>query len=761
MVMEKTGGIVATDVSKDAQAGAMKAGPAQDKDAQELVFDVGDLDCADCAAHFEEAVRKLKGVSGATLNFATAALAVAPATPDPAKRQALRRAIEKLGQQMGHPATLRGEPAQATAQAAGWITRLREHRRDLLTGLSGLLVSIAFVSHLLQTPEWASNALYALGILVGGYNVARAGWYGFLATRSLDMNALMTLAAVGAMAIGEWAEGAMVIFLFSLGNTLESYTISRARTAIRSLMTLAPKAALRLAGERQEQVAVETLAVGDRILVRPDERIPMDGIVESGHSAVNQAPVTGESIPVEKEVGNEVYAGTVNGEGSLMVRVTRLAKDNTIVRIIRMVEEAQASKAPSQRFVDRFSRVYTPLVIAGAVGVAIIPPLLGAGAFGQWFYRALVLLVISCPCALVISTPVSIVSAIASAARMGVLVKGGAYLEVLGAIKVVAFDKTGTLTQGQPVVVGAQCELHDSDIASEKCTECRELFAQAVAVEQYSQHPIARAVVAQAGNYGVDLARTSAEDVRSQPGRGISGVVKGHKVAVGSHSYTHENHKDVAKPEFCQLVDASAAEGKTTVVVEDECCGRRAFIAVADTLRPSAPQVIADLKRSGVVQTVMLTGDNQATAEAIARQAGVDQVRAGLSPEGKVEAIKDLLAAHGQVAMIGDGVNDAPALAQATVGVAMGAIGTDAALETADVALMADDLTKLVPTMRLSHQTLSTIKQNIAISLFIKALFLGLAVAGVATLWMAVFADVGTSMVVIANGMRLLRVRGS
>ena len=738
-----------TDIDKDDQADLA------------LAFDVGDLDCADCAAHFEEAVRKLKGVSEATLNFATAVLTVTPATPDPGKHQALRRAIEKVGQQMGHSATLRGEEVRVAPQPVGWQRLLQGHRRDLFTALSGLLIVLAFVAHLLQAPEWASNALYALGILIGGYEVARAGWYGFWATHSLDMNALMTLAAIGAMIIGEWAEGAMVIFLFSLGNTLESYTIGRARNAIRSLMSLAPKVALRLKGEQQEQVAVEALAVDDRILIRPDERIPMDGLVESGRSSVNQAPVTGESIPVEKMTGSEVYAGTVNGDRALVVRVTRLAKDNTIARIIRMVVEAQASKAPSQRFVDRFSRIYTPLVIIGAVLVAIIPPLLGLGAFPSWFYRALVLLVIACPCALVISTPVSIVSAITSAARMGVLVKGGMYLEQLGAIKVVAFDKTGTLTQGQPMVIATQCERHDADTAPEKCAECRELFTQAAAVEQYSQHPLARAVVAQAESYGLDVAGTPAQDVRAEPGRGISGVVNGHKVTVGSHAYVHENHKERASPEFCRLVDAAAAEGRTAIVVEDECCGRRGFISVADALRPSAPRVVADLKRAGIVQTVMLTGDNQATAEAIARQAGVDQVRAGLTPEGKVEAIKELLAAHGRVAMVGDGVNDAPALAQATVGIAMGAIGSDAALETADVALMADDLTKLVPTIRLSRRTLGTIKQNIAISLFIKALFLALAVAGVATLWMAVFADVGTSLIVIANGMRLLRARGS
>lgn len=727
-----------------------------------LVFDINDLDCADCAAHFEEAVRKLPQVAAAELNFATALLTVTLADADPVVRLAVQRAVEKVGQQMGHAAVLRGAPAEVAAapQRPDRWQWVRAHRRDLLTAAAGVLIVVAFLLRLTGLPEWASNLLFALGMIVGGFEIARAGFYGVLATRSLDMNALMTIAAVGAMIISEFAEGAMVIFLFSLGNTLESYTISRARHAIRSLMSLAPKVAWRVVGERQEQVPVDALRVGDHILIRPDERIPMDGIVESGASAVNQAPVTGESVPVEKGVGAEVYAGTINGEGSLRVRVTRLAADNTIARIIRMVEEAQASKAPSQRFVDRFARVYTPIVIAVAILVALIPPLLLGGVWSEWLYRALVLLVISCPCALVISTPVSIVSAIAAAARMGVLVKGGAHLEALGGVDVVAFDKTGTLTRGQPVVVGGHCELHDKSVTTQECAQCQDLLTEAAAVEQFSRHPLARAVVAHAQERGINPAEAKVEDVRSEPGRGMTATVNGHQVAVGSHAFAHEQHAGAVDPAFCRMVDEAAAAGQTTMVVEDRCCNLRGFFAMADALRPAAPQVIADLKQIGIRQTVMLSGDNQATAEAVGKQAGVDLVRAELSPADKVQAVRDLLREHGGVAMVGDGVNDAPALSQATVGIAMGAMGTEAALETADVALMADDLTRLVPAIRLSRRTLATIKQNIAISLAIKLVFLVLAILGVATLWMAVFADVGTSMIVILNGMRLLRVRG-
>ncbi|MBN1812268.1 MAG: heavy metal translocating P-type ATPase, partial [Anaerolineae bacterium] len=506
----------------------------------------------------------------------------------------------------------------------------------------------------------------------------------------------------------------------------------------------------------EEIVPVEALAVSDRIVVRPGERIPMDGRVLEGASAVNQAPITGESLPVEKSPGDEVFAGTVNGSGALVIEVTRLASDNTLARIIQMVEEAQAQKAPSQRFVDRFARVYTPAVVVGALLIAVMPPLVGLGAFVDWLYRALVLLVIACPCALVISTPVTIVSGIARAARAGVLIKGGAYLEQAGALRVIAFDKTGTLTQGRPVVVAGRCGDHDDGANPEACPNCRDLLAMAAAVEARSAHPLAQAIVEQARAFGVDTTYAPAESVEALAGLGVRGRVAGHDVTVGSHAHIHGDHHLAS---FCDEVAEATARGQTIVLVKDACCGRQGYVAVADALRETAPQVVGELRRTGIWRTVMLTGDNEDAAHAIAAQVGVDEFHAGLLPEQKVEAVEGLLAQYGQVGMVGDGINDAPALARATVGIVMGAAGSDAALETADIALMADDLTKLPFTMRLSRRALAIIRQNIAFSLLIKAVFLALALAGAATLWMAVFADMGASLLVTLNGMRVLRYR--
>jgi Cd2+/Zn2+-exporting ATPase len=532
-------------------------------------------------------------------------------------------------------------------------------------------------------------------------------------------------------------------------------------------MDLSPRRATVIHGSHEEQVLVEELKVDDRILVRPGERIPMDGVVLTGESAVNQAPITGESVPIDKVPADQVYAGTVNGQGALTVRVTRLAADTTLAHIIKMVEEAQAQKAPTQRFVDRFARIYTPLVIAIAAMVAFVPPLVGwlsgTGAFGalfsEWIYRALVLLVIACPCALVISTPVSIVSAIASAARNGVLIKGGAHLESLGSLKVIAFDKTGTLTAGRPQVVDVRCLDHPEGLAWTDCPTCRQMLADAAAIERQSEHPLARAVVQAAEALGLMSPLSTAEGVEAVVGRGVRGQVGDHYMTVGTHTYIHESDPDLIDSPLCDAVHAAQAGGATAMVVRDDCCGVRGYIAVADTLRPGVQAAMAALDKVGIEHTVMLTGDNEATARAMATAAGVDDVQAELLPDQKVDAIEALLEKYGAVAMVGDGVNDAPALARATVGIAMGAAGTDTALETADVALMADDLGKLPFAVRLSRQARRIIRQNVALSLGIKAVFLTLAIAGVATLWMAVFADMGASLIVTLNGMRLLRQR--
>ena len=729
--------------------------------SREMTYQVDGMDCADCALHLEEALKRTPGVAQVSVDFTLARLRI---TADDGTE--MTSTVQQVAEGMGY--SILPEGASETVWTEGWRERLRRRRRDLTTVGAGILIVAGVILSLLGAPEALVAGAYVAAILVGGFYIARTGWVALRTAHALDMNALMTIAAVGAIFIGEWAEGAVAMFLFSLGNSLEGYTMDRARNSIRSLMELSPRRATLIHGDREEQVPVEDLDVGDRILVRPGEQIPMDGAVLSGLSAVNQAPITGESVPVEKAIGDEVYAGTVNGQGALTVRVARLAADTTIARIIKMVEEAQAQKAPSQRFVDRFARVYTPAVLVVAAGVAILPPLVGwltgagtfAALFSEWFYRALVLLVIACPCALVISTPVTIVSAISSAARSGVLIKGGAYLEALGSLKVLAFDKTGTLTAGKPQVVEVLCLNHQAGQPWTECQDCRDMLANAAAVERRSEHPLAQAVVQLADEQGLAHALPAAEAVEALIGRGVRGRVNDHSITVGTHNFIHESDPDLVDGPLCDAVHAAQEAGQTAMVVRDDCCGVRGYISVADTLRPGVPEVMSALDQIGIERTVMLTGDNQATAQAIAAAAGIDEVQAELLPEHKVAAVEALLDEYEAVAMVGDGVNDAPALARATVGIAMGAAGTDTALETADVALMADDLGKLPFAVKLSRQARAIILQNIILSLGIKAVFFALALSGSATLWMAVFADMGASLIVTLNGMRLLRERG-
>jgi len=856
LVIEYDAEVVArTDiVARIRQLGYDVHGPAP------LVFRVGGMDCADCALKLEKGVAALDEVAEVRLDFTTAKMTVRPTRSTDGEdladrvRERVEARVAELGYQ-ARPEEVNGGGELNVGNARGlWgfltspLTWLRTgRRRDLLTVLSGLAVLAAFLLGMADLPVVIPHALYGLAIVLGGYYVARSGLAALRTTRSLDMNFLMTVAAVGAIAIGEWEEGALVMFLFSLGNTLESYTMDRARNAIRSLMDLSPpeatlirpsaalrpfdRAPLDCARDRQgrrgsepalngskgqgsgyeeraspdaeqrvypeqsRRVPVEQLKVGDRILVRPGERIPMDGRVLAGTSWVDQAPITGESLPVDKGPGDEVFAGTINGQVALTVEVTRLASDNTLSRIIHMVEEAQAQKAPSQRFVDVFARYYTPVVIVGAVGVAALPPLLGWGPFAVWFYRALVLLVISCPCALVLSTPVTIVSAIASAARQGVLIKGGAYLEEAGALRVMAFDKTGTLTHGRPEVTDVISN-HDD-----------QLLALAAWVESRSGHPLAQAIVREAKRRELDWNNDFVvpAELESVTGLGVRSSLDGPSTALRPFDRAHLDcardrqgrrgsepalsrvegpalssskgrsqavlignlklfqHEGVAVPGFIRdQVEGLEADGLTVMIVARETDPMEnedwdfGIIALADTVRGRSQVAIAALREAGIQRTVMLTGDNEGTARAIAAQVGVDEFRANLLPEDKVGAIDALLAQYGRVAMVGDGVNDAPALARATVGIAMGAAGTDTALETADIALMADDLSRLPLAMRLSRRALGVIKQNIGLSLLIKAVFLALALPGYATLWMAVFADMGASLIVILNGMRLL-----
>ena len=559
----------------------------------------------------------------------------------------------------------------------------------------------------------------------------------------LDINVLMMVAVAGAIALGEWSEGASVVFLFALAQVLESRAMERARGAIRSLMDLAPAEALVVRDPAPVRVPVDDVRVGDRVIVRPGEKVPLDGRVAAGQSHVNQAPVTGESLPVEKMAGDDVFAGTINGRGALEVEVTRLRRDSTLARIIHLVEEAQSQRAPSQTFVDRFARVYTPAVLVLAASIAFVPPLVFGGNWAAWIYRSLVLLVISCPCALVISTPVSIVSALAAAARKGVLIKGGARLERLASVRCVAFDKTGTLTSGR---------LQVTDLVPLNGASPHQILSLAASLESHSEHPIGEAIVRRAASDDVRLAR--AGSFEALPGLGAQGTVGQDVVLVGSRRLFQERRmwSDEAEEAFGRL----ASQGRSTIAVGTNGAAI-GIIGVADETRSAAPEAIQMLREHGIGHVVLLTGDHDAPARATAAALGIDEVRAGLLPEEKLDAVRELRRRHGALAMIGDGVNDAPALAAADVGIAMGVAGTDAALETADIALMADELAKIPYALRLSRATARNIRANIGFSLALKGAFLVMAIAGTATLWMAVVADMGASLIVIANALRLLR----
>ncbi len=730
------------------------------------------MDCADCALKLERGVGQLNGVLHAAVNFTAGKMWVEYDT-DAVDQGVIAGRIHRLGYAVKEQAGGKQEE-ESTASVFGRF--LTAHPRDISTLLAGLLIALAGGLALVGAAGWVVNAVAVLATATGGWFVARRGLNALWINRELDMNFLMTLAAVGALVIGEVQEAALVMFLFSLGETLEAYTMDRARQSLRSLLTLAPATATRLTGcldceehlgqdgysgglcpfcaQHETRVPVAELRVGDLILVKAGERIAMDGIVTAGSSTVNQASVTGESAPVDKAVHAEVYAGTLNGSGALEVRVTHLAADNTISRLIHLVEQAQAQKAPTQRWVDRFARIYTPAVVLGALCIALAPPLLAGQPFWNlpdgthgWLYRALTMLVIACPCALVISTPVSIVSAISRAAQQGILIKGGAYLEAVGRLRVVAFDKTGTLTEGEPA-------LTDLTPNPDAGMTANEVLAAAAAVESRSEHPLAQAVVRAAVERGLTV--IPALEVQALSGRGARGLVNGSDILVGSAALFEEYGHNLT-PDLTHAVADLEAAGKTVMLVGRATGQVFGLLAVADRVRPDAREALISLKRAGIMRTVMLTGDNERTAHAIARQAGVDEVRAGLRPAQKVAAVETLLATYGAAAMVGDGVNDAPALARASVGVAMGGAGSDQALETADVVLMGDDLRKLPTLIALSRRAWRIVQQNIFLSLSIKAVFMSLALLGAATLWMAVFADMGASLIVIFNGMRLLR----
>lgn len=587
-------------------------------------------------------------------------------------------------------------------------------------------------------------AAYVLAMVSGGWFVFPKAWY---ALRSLhpDMNLLMVVAVVGAGLIGEWFEAASVACLFAIALLLESWSVGRARKAIGALMDLSPAQARFICpsdGDIEEK-PVAQVPLGVTVLVRPGERIPLDGLVSKGTTTVNQAPITGESISVSKGPGDAVYAGTINDDGAFEFTSTSRAEDTTVARIVRMVEEGQQRRAQAEQWVEKFARYYTPTMMLLALGIALLPPMLGGAAWSYWFYQALVMLVIACPCALVISTPVSIVAGLSSAARHGVLIKGGAYLEAPARLKAIALDKTGTLTQGRPEV--------QRIVPMNGHTE-NELLERAAALEMGSGHPLARSVLARAATAGLKPA--AAEAFQSLQGKGAEGRIGGRDFWIGSHNLMHE--KGAETPEIHDIALSMEDAGHSVVAIgnDSHVCG---LISVGDVVRVESAAAIRALKAAGIVEVTMLTGDNQGTAQAVAAAAGVDTFQAELLPEGKVNAVRALMATHRHVAMVGDGVNDAPAMAEASLGIAMGAIGTDVAIETADIALMSDDLSRIAWLIGHSRRTLFVIQQNIAFALGLKLIFIALAMAGVATLWMAIAADMGASLLVIFNGLRLLR----
>lgn len=586
-------------------------------------------------------------------------------------------------------------------------------------------------------------AFAVVSIVLCGRSTLRKGW---IAVRNftLNINFLMSIAVIGAVAIGEWPEAAVVIFLFALAELIEGLSLDRARNAIRGLMAMSPDMArLKISEGEWSEVSAERVTVGATVRVKPGERIPLDGVVTGGQSSVNQAPITGENMPVEKTVGDQVFAGSVNERGSLDFQVTANKGNTTLARIIRSVQAAQSQRAPTQRFVDQFARYYTPSVVVFAALVAVAPPVVFGAQFTPWLYKALVMLVIACPCALVISTPVTVVSGLAAAARRGILIKGGIYLEEGRKIKAVALDKTGTLTRGKPVVTDVV------PLTGETSERLRQLVAS---LESHSEHPVAGALIA-AWEKPTQL--LSVSEFQSLTGRGVVGLIDGEKYHVGNHRLVEE--LGLCGSEIETVLNRLEEEGKTAVVLTSSTRALAVF-GVADTIRESSVEAVGELHALGVV-SVMLTGDNPTTAHAISRQVGINDARGDMLPDDKLRAIQELRDKYGSVGMVGDGVNDAPALAMANVGFAMGAAGSDTALETADVALMNDDLRKLPEFLKLSARTSRVLAQNISLAIGIKAVFFALALAGVATLWMAVFADMGASLIVVANGLKLLRIK--
>ena len=702
--------------------------------SEKIKFIIPALDCPQCASQLMTGLKKQKGITETEYDLI-------------AKSATISYQFSLISpQDISAYLTKQGYPPEQTAQPHRCIPF-----HLISTAVSGFLAVTGTVLGYLGFPAFPLIIILSTAILLGGYQIAYRGLRALVSLR-LDINFLMTVAVAGAIIIGEWSEGAVVIVLFSLAELIESYSVGKVRRAVESLLQFTPSTANLLASDHlpdanpsdgsARAVPVESVHIGDLILIKSGERIPLDGIILKGRSHIDQSTITGEPLPALKQEGDEVFAGTLNGEGALTMRVVAGYRDTTLARIVSMVEQAQAKRAKAHRFVDRFASWYTPLVVAGAVLIAILPPLFFGADWLNWIYRALVLLVISCPCALVISTPVTIVSALSSAARNGLLIKGGIHLETIRKIKAIALDKTGTLTVGRPQV---------SAVIPYNTMDKKSVLTIAASLEAGSEHHLACAIQTYAQEEGI--AQLPINSFKSIPGRGVSAEIDGKSYILGNHPMVeewgwcdHRVHDELSR---------QIAKFKTAVLLASEE-GVLGIIAFDDNLREGTAETVERLRGMGIEHLVMLTGDNQGSAEEFARRAGISEERAGLLPQAKAEVVVEMRKKYGPVMMVGDGVNDAPALVSADVGVAMGAAGSAVALENADVALMGDDLKKLPLLIALSRRAMHIVTQNITLAIAIKAVFLALAFSGLATLWMAVFADMGASIIVILNGMRCL-----
>ncbi|MEB7394195.1 heavy metal translocating P-type ATPase [Mammaliicoccus sciuri] len=689
-------------------------------------FSVEGMDYGSCAKSIEKHLNNLSYVNDVQVSFSTGKMQV-----DFEGNQI--KNIENEVSKIGYVATLNSTDNKND-------TKWHLFKKPIL---SAILLCLGLVLTITNLPIWVPNLMYILAIIISGVKPLKSAYYA-IKSKSLDMNVLMSVAVIGAILIGEFFEGAIVVLLFTIGTLLQTISIDKTRHSIQSLMNITPSTATVIAENGLISKDLKNIRVGEILLVKPGERVPLDGTITEGYSSLNQAPITGESIPVDKTVDHEVYAGSINENGTLKIRVSKLVEDTTISKIIHMVEEAQENKAPTQAFIDRFSEIYTPIVFVLALLVMVIPPIFSLGTWGEWFYKGLELLVIACPCALVISTPVAIVTAIGSVAKNGVLIKGGNHLEALGTLSALAFDKTGTLTEGRPKV--NTLKSIDSDEET--------LLNIAMSLESYSTHPISNAIVDYANQ--LNIKASDVTNFENIVGQGIKGKINDNDIYAGNFKLITSINKQIEN--YKDQINTFEEDGFTVIIVASHNI-IHGLITVADPLRSNIKEILQQLNGTHIKNTVMLTGDNKGTANQIAQLVGIKEVYAELMPGDKLSTIKGLQNKGYRVGMIGDGINDAPALAQSDVGIAMGGIGSDTAMETADVVLMSDDINQLTRTISISKKTKNIIKQNIYFSILIKLIAFILVFPGLLTLWLAVLSDTGAAILVILNSLRLLKIR--